>query len=66
MREVLILFVHLITTVIRLAKPGALRAVVAEIRSGQTSVVDREPFAAAGAQSPHPGSTHCWILFALD
>ena len=30
MRDLLILIVHLITTVIRLAKPGGLRAVVAE------------------------------------
>ena len=30
MREILVLFVHLIVTVIRLAKPGGLRAVVAE------------------------------------
>ena len=30
MREILVLFVHLIATVIRLASPGGLRAVVAE------------------------------------
>src|SRR2546422_9829878 len=30
MREILVLFVHLIATVIRLARPGGLRAVVAE------------------------------------
>ena len=30
MRNLLILVIHLITTVIRLAKPGGLRAVVAE------------------------------------
>src|SRR2546428_8898993 len=30
MRDILILFLHLIVTVIRLAKPGGLRAVVAE------------------------------------
>src|SRR3989442_4203322 len=30
MREILVLFVHLIATVVRLARPGGLRAVVAE------------------------------------
>jgi hypothetical protein len=30
MRDVVILFVHLIVTVVRLARPGGLRSVVAE------------------------------------
>jgi hypothetical protein len=47
MRDLLILIVHFITTVIRLAKPCGLLTVVTRIRSGNTSVVDREPFASA-------------------
>jgi hypothetical protein len=39
MRDVVILFVHLIVTVIRLARPGGVRSVVAE------SVVVRNNFA---------------------
>jgi len=66
MRDLLILIVHLITTVIRLAKPGGLRAVVAESVLVQASVVDPQSFASKVAQSPHPGSAHRWILFDLD
>ena len=43
MRDLLILIVHLITTVIRLAKPGGLRAVVAEsvLAKHQLLIVNR-------------------------
>jgi hypothetical protein len=43
MRDLLILIVHSITTVIRLAKPGGLRAVVAEsvLAKHQLLIVNR-------------------------
>jgi hypothetical protein len=43
MYDILVVFVHLIVTVVRLMKPGGLRAVVAE------SVLTRH-------QNPHPES----------
>jgi hypothetical protein len=39
MRDVLILFLHLIVTVIRLARPGGLRSVVAESLLVKTSTM---------------------------
>src|SRR5688572_8840960 len=36
------------------------------IRSHQTSIVDPQSLAATCAESSHPGSHDCWILFALD
>jgi hypothetical protein len=41
MRDLLILVVHLVTTVIRLAKPGGLQAIVAEsvLAKHQSSIV---------------------------
>jgi hypothetical protein len=49
MRDLFILVVHVITAVFRLARPGGLRAVVAESRSNQTSDVDPESFASTVA-----------------
>ena len=66
MRDLLILIVHLITTVDRLARRGGLRAVVAESVLVQTSVVDPELFTSTVAQSLHPGSADCGTLLALD
>jgi hypothetical protein len=52
MRDLLILNVHLITTVLRLAKPGGL---VAESFLVKPSIVDPEPITSSVARSPHPG-----------
>jgi hypothetical protein len=66
MRDLFILIVHLITTVIRLAKPGGLRAVVAEsvLAKHQLLIVNRSR--QRFAQSPHPGSADCRTLLAPD
>jgi hypothetical protein len=47
MRDVLILLVHLIVTLIRLARPCGIRAVVAESVLGEASTRDLESFAEA-------------------
>src|SRR5215468_6388213 len=55
MRDVVILFVHLIVTVVRLARPGGLRSVVAEsVR--QTSTADPQSRPQACTQPVRRGS----------
>jgi hypothetical protein len=65
MRDLVILLVHLITTIFRLAKPGGLRAVVAEsvLAKHQLLILNRSR---KRSQSRDPGSFHCRILFTLD
>jgi len=55
MYDTLIVFVHLIVTVVRLIKPGGLRAVVAE------SVLTRHQILISlrGIQSGFPRTVHC-------
>jgi hypothetical protein len=66
MRDLLILVVHIITTVFRLARPGVLRAVVAESVLTKTSDVAPKQFASPCAQSAHSGSVHRGIVFPLN
>jgi hypothetical protein len=61
MRDLVILLVHLITIILKLAR--GVRAVVAESRSCQTSITDPQPFASACGDSPRPGSAQRRILF---
>jgi hypothetical protein len=51
MRDLVILFIHLITTVARLASPGGIRSVVAESVSRQTSTADPQSLAPSRSQS---------------
>jgi len=66
MRDVIILLVHLITTILRIARPGGLRSVIAEPLSHQTSASDRESLSPLRPQPPIPGSADRRTLFALD
>jgi hypothetical protein len=66
MRHLIILVVHLITTVLRLVPPGGVRAVVAESVLRQTSTAHPQPFTPVGTQSPCLRSDNRRILFALD
>ena len=65
MRHLLVLIVHLITTVLKLLRPGGLRTVVGEsvLAKHQLLILNRSrrrgPISA-------PGSAHRWNLFALD
>jgi hypothetical protein len=54
MRDVVILFVHLIVTVVRLAGPGGLRSVVAEsvLVKHQLRILNRGRKRAPGPRSP--------------
>ena len=65
MRDLVILLVHLITTVFQLAKPGGVRAVVAEsvLAKHQLLILNR-----SRRRSPNlgMGSPHCRILFTVD
>lgn len=63
MRHLIILMVHLITTLLRVVRPGGVRAVVAEsvLAKRQLLILNR-----SGAKSPHLGPANRRILFALD
>ena len=65
MNDLIILAVHVIATVMKLVRPGGVRAVLAESVLA-TSIVDSEPVAAARPESPSSGSANRRILFALD
>ena len=62
MRDLVILLVHLITTVFRLARPGGLRAVVAEsvLTKHQMLILNRS------RRGVHSGSVNRGIVFPLD
>jgi hypothetical protein len=64
MRDLLILVVHIITTVFRLARPGGLRAIVAEsvLTKHQMLILNRSR---PCTQSAHSGSVR-GIVFPLD
>jgi hypothetical protein len=64
MRDLLILVVHLITTVFRLTRPGGVRAVIAE--SVLAKHQNPEPFSSTIAESLDLGSPDCRILFSVD
>jgi hypothetical protein len=49
MRDLLVLLVHVITTALRIARPGGVRSVMAE--SVLIKTFDRESFSPARAQS---------------
>ena len=66
MRDLILLLVHVVTTVLRLVEPGGVRAVIAEsvLTKHQLLILNRSRRSCA--ESPHPGSPDRWILFALD
>jgi hypothetical protein len=65
MRDLLLLLVHVATTVLRLVEPGGVPAVIAEsvLTKHQLLILDRSR---RRAESPEPGSPDRWLLFALD
>jgi hypothetical protein len=65
MRDLILLLVHVVTTVMRVYQPGRVRAVIAEsvLTKHQLLILNRPR---RRAESPHPGSPDCWILFAVD
>ena len=65
MRDLIILFIHIITTVMRVGQPGGVRR-DRRIRSRQTSIIDSQSSPPACPESTHPGSASRRILFALD
>jgi len=66
MRHLILLFVHLVTTVLRIAQPGGLRSVIAESRSYEASAFHCESFPSVRPKPPHVGPVDCRILSALD
>src|SRR5690349_3229362 len=66
MRDLIILLVHLITTVFRLAGPGGLRSVVAESVLIQASAPDRESLAWPCPKPLRVGSADRRMLFTMD
>jgi hypothetical protein len=64
-RELAVLLLHVVTTVVRVAGPGGVRAVVAEIRARQAAAGDPQPFSEASAKAPrHRSRVHGEILNA--
>ena len=65
MRDLIILFVHLITTVLRVVRPGDVRAVIAEsvLSKHQLLILNRSR---RRPESAHAGSPSRWTVFALD
>ena len=66
MRHLTVLLVHLITTVLKLSRPGGVRAVVAEsvLAKHQLLILNRSR--RRSPKSLCPGPDNRWILFALD
>ena len=55
-----------ITTVLRLVRPGGLRAVVAESVLAKHQLLILNRLRRRAPESPRPGSVHNWILFSMD
>jgi hypothetical protein len=66
MRDLIILLVHLFTSVLRIVRPGGVRSVVAEsvLIKHQVLIVNRS--CRRAPKSPRPGSADRRILFAVD
>src|SRR4029453_2875090 len=64
MRDLAVLFIHLITTIVRLAGPGGLRSVVAESVSGQTATPDPESFPTPFTQSARLRSRRRRLMYS--
>ena len=58
MRDLILLFVHVVTVLIRLVRPGGVRAVLAESVSAQASIADSESFPTPRTESPHLGPAY--------
>src|SRR5215470_14001660 len=65
MRDFLILFVHLIGIVVRLAKPGGLRSVVAESVLVPASAADLKSRTQTCAQAARCGSDHHRFVYPV-
>src|SRR5438876_11836574 len=61
MRDIFALFLHVIVTVIRLAKPGGLRSVVAE-SADSPSIADFQSREEAGPEPARFGSDYFWVV----
>ena len=66
MRDLLILFVHVITTVLRVGRPGGVRTVIAEsvLTKHQLLILNRSRRRAP--EPAHSGSPNRWLLLASD
>ena len=65
MRDLIILFVHAVTTVVRVVRPGGVRAVIAEsvLTKHQLLILNRSRRRVPNFV--HLGPPDRWILFAL-
>jgi len=66
MRNLILLLVQVVTTVLRLVEPSGVRAVIAESVLTKHQLLILQSLAATCAESPHLGSADRWILFTLD
>jgi hypothetical protein len=66
MREVFTLFLHAMVTIIRLARPRGVRAVIAAIRLDATSSPDSESGSHAGSQTSLLRSHHRRFVHSTD
>ena len=66
MRDLILLLVRAVATILRVVQPGGVRAVVAESVLIKQSIIDTQSLSSACSESAHPGSLNRWILFSLD
>jgi hypothetical protein len=62
MRDLILLFIHVVTVLIRLVRPGGVRAALAESVLLPASVADSESFPRPSAESPHLGPAYRRIV----
>src|SRR5437870_86946 len=64
MLDLILLFVHIVTTLVRLAGPGGVRSVVAECLSDETSIARSQSFSTPSAAPWRIGSTYRRMVWA--
>src|SRR5262249_56414595 len=66
MRDLTVLLVHLIATVVLVVRPGAFAFCPCRVRSHEASAPDRESLPPLCTQPPRLRSADRWILFCWD
>jgi hypothetical protein len=62
MRDLVILFIHLLVTIARLLGPGGARAVIADNATCKTPASDNQPFTNASAAPTVKRPNYCWTV----
>ena len=66
MRDLIILLVHAVATLMRVARPGGVRAVVAESILAKHQLLIHSRSRRPRSESPYPGSNRRGLVFTVD